>query len=215
MIPANGHTFENGVCTVCGYQPNAPQATVESVTAKSGDDVSVNVTLENAPEIKSLAVSDVTFDLETLALLGGEWKVDGAVLSSWDENTGKGVVTLSKATDLNGEEIFVLTFHIDDAADEGFYSISLKVSAKDAGNTALNVYTVSGGVTVKNYVVGDVNGDGEITDEDAIYLLFYTFFPEDYPVNQPCDFNGDGEVTDEDAIYILFYTFFPEDYPLN
>ena len=65
------------------------------------------------------------------------------------------------------------------------------------------------------HIPGDLNGDGEVTDEDAIYLLFYTFFPEDYPLNQDGDFNGDGEVTDEDAIYILFYTFFPEDYPIG
>ena len=214
-IPAIGHNFVDDVCVNCGLTLNCPKAIVENINAKSGDDVSISVTLDNTPEIKSMAISDVTFNLDTLTLLGGEWNVDNSVISSWDPSTGKGVVTLSKATDLNGNEVFVLTFHVDDAADEGFYSISLKVSAKDKDNVPINITTVTGGITVRNYVVGDVNGDDEITDEDAIYLLFYTFFPEDYPVNQPCDFNGDGEVTDEDAIYILFYTFFPEDYPLH
>ena len=62
--------------------------------------------------------------------------------------------------------------------------------------------------------VGDVDGNAEITSSDAVYLLMYTFFPEDYPVSQESDFNGDGDVNSADAVYLLMYTFFPEDYPL-
>ena len=32
-----------------------------------------------------------------------------------------------------------------------------------------------------------------ITDRDAVHLLYHTFLPDLYPVNQDCDFNGDGE----------------------
>ena len=63
-------------------------------------------------------------------------------------------------------------------------------------------------------IVGDLDGNGLITKDDAIYLLMYTFFPEDYPIDQSVDFNGDKNVTKDDAIYILMYTFFPEDYPI-
>ena len=70
---------------------------------------------------------------------------------------------------------------------------------------------------VFNYAVpGDLNGDFETTDADAIYLLMHTFFPDMYPLENESasDYNGDGEVTDADAIYLLMYTFFPEMYPL-
>ncbi|MBR3145087.1 MAG: hypothetical protein IKF53_04250 [Clostridia bacterium] len=66
-----------------------------------------------------------------------------------------------------------------------------------------------------DYIKGDVNNDGTITDQDAIYTLFHYFFGENYPVNQPCDFNGDGSFTDQDAIYLLFYYFFNDNYPLH
>ncbi len=65
-----------------------------------------------------------------------------------------------------------------------------------------------------SFVAGDLDGVEGVTDADAVYLLMYTFFPEDYPVDQPVDYNGDGFVTDADAIYLLMYTFFPEDYPI-
>ena len=65
------------------------------------------------------------------------------------------------------------------------------------------------------YTLGDIDGLEGITDADAEYLLMHTFFPEDYPVNQTCDFNGDGFVNDADAEYLLMFTFFPEDYPIN
>ena len=65
------------------------------------------------------------------------------------------------------------------------------------------------------YTPGDVDGIEGVTDADAEWLLMFTFFPDDYPVNQTCDFNGDGKVNDADAEHLLMYTFFPEDYPLH
>ena len=61
----------------------------------------------------------------------------------------------------------------------------------------------------------DLDGNGVITDADAVYLLMYTFFPDDYPMSGAADFDGDGVITDADAVYLLMYTFFPEDYPIN
>lgn len=85
--------------------------------------------------------------------------------------------------------------------------------------------TVAEGVTANvyyydpdaaDYILGDVNDDGKVNDQDAIYLLFNaTFGDEYYPLNQDGDFNGDGEVNDQDAIYLLFYCFYPDLYPLG
>ena len=65
------------------------------------------------------------------------------------------------------------------------------------------------------YTPGNIDGDDEITDRDAIYLLYHIFYPDLYPISQPCDFNGDGKVDDGDATYLLYYTFYPELYPLK
>ena len=61
---------------------------------------------------------------------------------------------------------------------------------------------------------GDVNGDGVVSDLDALYLLRHTLFPARYPVACSGDVNGDGVVSDLDALYMLRHTLFPARYPL-
>ena len=72
-----------------------------------------------------------------------------------------------------------------------------------------------------NYVNGmclncdpDCDDNGLVTDGDAVYLLRYTLFPEDFPLHGNGDVNVDGQITDADAIYLLRYTLFPEEFPL-
>ena len=65
-----------------------------------------------------------------------------------------------------------------------------------------------------DYVPGDCNNDGRISDQDAIYLLRYVYFPDRYPIKGSVDYNKDGAITDQDAIYLLRHVYFPERYPL-
>jgi len=71
------------------------------------------------------------------------------------------------------------------------------------------------------YEHGDVNSDGNITGDDAVYLLFASFgdlFGDEYQLTQNGDLNGDGEITGDDAVYLLFASFgdvFGDQYPLN
>ena len=65
---------------------------------------------------------------------------------------------------------------------------------------------------------GDMDGDGELTIDDAIYLLLHVMFgDEDYPLSaqQTADTDGDGVPSIDDAIYLLLHVMFgEEDYPL-
>ena len=64
------------------------------------------------------------------------------------------------------------------------------------------------------FVLGDFDGNGVLNDDDAIWLLLNTFFPEEYPIYQFADFDGNGVFNDDDAIWLLLHTFCPEEYPI-
>ena len=62
--------------------------------------------------------------------------------------------------------------------------------------------------------LGDIDGNDNITSDDAVYLLRYTLFPDYYPVTVFADFDHNGTITSDDAVYLLRYTLFPDYYPL-
>lgn len=65
------------------------------------------------------------------------------------------------------------------------------------------------------YLPGDYDLSGDVNDQDALYLLRNTLFPNRYPIVMSGDVNGDGDVNDQDALYLLRHTLFPTRYPLH
>ena len=119
-------------------------------------------------------------------------KVKGACAVSKNVPESKGRIFKGWATSPNGEVVYL---------PEGDYVVEGYV-------TLYAVWEIT-------YTPGNIDGDDEITDRDAIYLLYHIFYPDLYPISQPCDFNGDGEVNDKDAIYLLYHVFYPDLYPIR
>ena len=67
-------------------------------------------------------------------------------------------------------------------------------------------------------IPGEMNGDGRLDTDDAVYLLLNVMFGSgDYavPATAKRDTNGDGKVDTDDAVYLLLHVMFgAEDYPL-
>ena len=78
-------------------------------------------------------------------------------------------------------------------------------------------FSIKAYLTPKASVLGDLDGDEAVTDDDAIYLLLHTVSAELYPIAdvKAYDFDKDGDITDNDAIYLLLYSFFPNLYPIT
>ena len=125
---------------------------------------------------------------------------------------------------------------VTNVKNDGDLVIKFKFKIKDSAQGNLNVGAVIG--TVKgyngdmrlmsgsvsnltiltdsgNHLRGDMNEDGRVSSNDAIYLLRYTLHIEYYPIYQSGDFDGNGTVNSNDAIYLLRHTLFPVYYPLN
>ena len=105
---------------------------------------------------------------------------------------------------------------VEDVAEAFSLEDYMLVSTVSTGMKEIAVNVISR-PTVEEPAVGygDIDGDGEITSDDATYLLYHTLYPEEYPVTQDCDFNGDGDVNSDDATYLLYHTLYPEEYPLE
>ena len=63
-------------------------------------------------------------------------------------------------------------------------------------------------------VAGDITGDGEVNNDDVLYLMWHNMFPEQYPIKRNADFTGDGEVNNNDVLRLMWHNMFPEQYPI-
>ena len=108
---------------------------------------------------------------------------------------------------VTGDFVFAtLRFKVADDAEEGDKPIVVSYTNGTVGDSevvdifklveddkgllskteAVDFAIENGGInvtTAPDYIVGDLDGDGDVTSDDAIYLLYYTLFPDDYPLN--------------------------------
>ena len=61
---------------------------------------------------------------------------------------------------------------------------------------------------------GDVNSDGFVNEDDAIYLLQNILMPDLFPLESAPDFDKNGVVDEDDAIYLLQHVLMPDVFPL-
>ena len=67
----------------------------------------------------------------------------------------------------------------------------------------------------KPTVAGDFSGDGLLSNDDVIMLMWHVVFPDENPVSGNADLTGDGKITNDDVIVLMWHILFPEENPLN
>ena len=123
---------------------------------------------------------------------------EGDVLEMW--TNGDDSLVIRNEKDEFGNDVF------DEAGNNIRVPFNLVVSETcDVRSDDFNVndnpyFNLIRGIPAPLY--GDVNGDGEATEEDALYLLRYTLLPNRYPLSEGdhnYDGSEDGRITAKDA----------------
>lgn len=120
-------------------------------------------------------------------------------------------ITLPIPQGILPESLVMLRFARDTGSAE---ELSSSVFAKNGQNYVSFVVTGFSDFAMTHIpekILGDMNGDGQVTDADAVYLKQNLAA---YPASGYADFDHDGKITDADAVYLLWHTLFPDRYPL-
>ena len=128
--------------------------------------------------------------------------------------TSMGANAFSFCENLTGITIFSKTIVIYDSAETISETATIYGYEGSTAEAYAEKYDRDFTAFPPEYIRGDVNGDGKVDSDDAIYLLRHTMLSAQYPINQNGDMNGDGKVDSDDAIYLLRHTMLPGTYPL-
>lgn len=192
--------------------PDAPQVVVSSEKAFPGETVKVTISIENNPGIvaayfsvsysdkltlvsatDSGLLNDYMFDKE---LTSNPYNLSWSDASARENNMGNGVVA-------------TLEFLVAEDCEPGDLPVCIICRTDDTCNMDLDNVSfraVDGGVTVTDYILGDVDGDGKVTTKDSILIRRYLLGGWNVTINEnAADIDKDGKITTKDSILIRRY----------
>lgn len=213
-VAYDGQTV-NYTVTVEAY---AAAVVLTPVTKEAGKIIEVEIALDQEVSAQTVGVYGVDYDRSRLKLLGGEWSDKDADIANWNVKTEEGALAYGENQGIGGR-ILTLRFEVTgEGAFESEVALIVKAIQKEEGSegVALRIKQAVCRLSVGGTVKGDVDGNGSLNADDAIYLLYHSMFGNTlYPISQDCDFDGDGQVTPDDAVHLLYgMTFGFDKYPL-
>ncbi len=192
---------------------------IEPFSACMGIDKNIEVRLKNAeastgygfdlvlPEGISIAVDDEGSFNGAVTLSP---RNSGATIATHKNSDNQYTIAVMSSTSVTGNDGLVLTVktHVQDEMPAGTYPIAVKNSKITFSNlTQLSVPDTQTSVTVRDYLIGDVNGDGETDLLDAVIVLYHSVGkPVPVFIEAAGDVNNDNEADLLDAVMILYYS---------
>ena len=199
---------------------------IDSVTAVSGDEITVPVVINDNPGFTNFAML-LDYDHNCLELRDIHTKDDNdsylcgeltSVNTAWLDEDGKdcGYITSAQSEKMTADGVlFTATFYVKEGFS-GKTSITPIVKYMRNHTAVFSVFenintTVTAGtidLTDHDYLPGDVNGDHDITPADAarVYKAALGKIQLTEKEKLTADINGDGAITTEDADLIFEMT---------
>lgn len=137
----------------------------------------------------------------TVNVTGGEISDDNGGIAIVADTTGAVTLTLQSMESKTATTLDGLVTAVGGAAITA--DVGTVETAEDGTQTWRN-----------KRVIGDFTGDGRVTNDDVVALLWHSLFPDMNPLNASGDLNGDGDVTNDDVSLLLWHSLFPEENPL-
>lgn len=214
--PGAAYTEDRAATLYAVWQQSVPENTaivsVGNVTLKPGETAEVVASIQNNPGIAGYHF-EVTADTSVfsvpkedgeLLVERGDFSKKGSVFANVSENGWEMLWYHTNNVTTDGA-LFRMTVTVSDDAASGVYPITIQGVPEDIVDEKGNMVSltcVPGTITVANVLLGDVNGDGERTNLDVIYLArsLLGLVTLNDSQKSAADVNGDGIVSNADVI---------------
>ena len=185
---------------------------IENMTLKPGETAEVVASIQNNPGIAGYHF-EVTADTSVfsvpkedgeLLVERGDFSKKGSVFANVNENGWEMLWYHTNNVTTDGA-LFRMTVTVSDDATPGVYPITIQGVPEDIvdeNGNMVSLTCVPGTITVADVLLGDVNGDGERTNLDVIYLArsLLGLVTLNDSQKSAADVNDDGIVSNADVI---------------
>ena len=219
-LQSNTVSIDSGVIS-----PDAPQLVVPDKMSTPGGTVRIPITLANNPGVWAMAF-EINIDENVFEFVSAD-----TTTSIFDQFGACGYDAATKSYKFNGYHsdlfqditedgtVVTLTLKVKENVTIGQYVLAVKQMQDQIVNVEeenVTFISVDGMIDICEYVLGDVNGDGKVTNADVLRIFRYIYNATSYPMDTEAaaDVNGDGKITNADVLRIFRYIYNAELYPL-
>lgn len=200
----NEGVFRGGVVEM---DPNS--LAVADQNANQGKSITIPIEMNNVVDITAMQFEVVLPEGITWSKCQLAGREEDHVLSAKKQASGIYVVTVISMSDENfsgnSGAVANLTLNVDDDEVPGLYRVQIRnIELTTENGDAVHPLDVNATLAIKDFTMGDTNGDGDISITDAVVTVSHILgnTTADF-VSNAADVNEDGDITITDAVAII------------